>query len=92
MENALNYENCVTNEWAKSLSIDLIHRLLCMLKMLSGVAIYCVSLRREQSLKCNDHIKNQVVFKWLKHMILFIIEGSTLKEDRQLKCVFQCEI
>lgn len=25
-------------------------------------------------------------------MILFIIEGSTLKEDRQLKCVFQCEI
>lgn len=25
-------------------------------------------------------------------MILFIFEGSTLKEDRQLKCVFQCKI
>lgn len=60
--------------------------------MCSGVAIYSVSLRTEQSLKCNDCIKNQVVFKGLKHMILFIIAGSTLKEDRQLKCVFQCKI
>lgn len=92
MQNALNYENCVTNWWAKSFSIDLIHRLLCMIKMLGGVAIYCASLTTEQSLKCNDHIKNQVVFKGLKHMILFIFEGSTLKEDRQLKYVVQCKI
>lgn len=41
--------------------------------MLGGVAIYNVSLRKEQSLKCYSHIKNQV-FKGLKHMILFIIE------------------
>lgn len=40
--------------------------------MLSGFAIYCASVRTEQSLKCNDHIKNQVVFKY---KILFIFEG-----------------
>lgn len=46
-----------------------------MIKMLSGFAIYCASVRTEQSLKCNGHIKNQAVFKGLKCMILFIFEG-----------------
>ena len=46
----------------------------------------------EGPLKCNDHIKNQLVFKGLTHIILFIFKGSTLKEDRQIQCVFQCKI
>lgn len=46
-----------------------------MVKMLGGFTIFFASARTEQPLKYNDHIKNQVVFKGLKHMILFIFEG-----------------
>lgn len=75
MRNALNYENDVTNWWAGSFCIDLIPRWLRMIKMLGGFAIYCAGVRTEQALKSNDRIKNQVVFKGLKCMILFIFEG-----------------
>lgn len=46
-----------------------------MIKMLGGFAIYCAGVRTEQASKSNDRIKNQVVFKGLKCMILFIFEG-----------------
>lgn len=74
MQTALNCVKTVTNDWAKSLSIDLIHRFLCMLKMLSGITIYCVSLRREQSLKCNDHIKNQAFLKGLNTLFCLLVK------------------
>lgn len=74
MQNALNYENFVTNDWAKSPPIDFLYRFLCMLKMLSGITIYCVSLRREQSLKCYDHIKNQVFLKGLNTWFCLLLK------------------
>lgn len=63
------------NWWAGSSCVDLIPRWLHVVKMLGGFTIFFASDRTEQPLKCNDHNKNQVVFKGLKHMILFIFEG-----------------